>query len=114
MKDWKAGEIFQKTSDGNLVVNVSLAVFEKKAVIASSYKFTDKAYIKIIPSSELHLEIMFTPIKDKAISLENVVHEFCNEMINQQILLDVEQSYGNIRELIVKQAFSPIDSQENK
>ena len=41
-------------------------------------------------------------------NLENVALDFCNEVLDQQVRLDLERSYGPLRELIVKKAFSPI------
>ncbi len=40
--------------------------------------------------------------------LREAASEFCNEALDQQVRLDLERRYGSIREMIVKQAFSPV------
>jgi len=45
-------------------------------------------------------------------SLEEDARTFCNEVLDQQVRLDLEARYGNIRELIVRQAFSPVSVDE--
>jgi len=40
--------------------------------------------------------------------LEDVAHNFSNEVIDQQVRIDVEKDFKGIREEIVKKAFSPI------
>ena len=42
------------------------------------------------------------------LNLKKTAEQFCNEAIDQQLRLDIEKKYGNVRELIVRHAFSPI------
>ena len=38
------------------------------------------------------------------------MHGFSNEVIDQQLRLDLEKRYGQVRELIIKHAFSPLEN----
>ena len=43
-----------------------------------------------------------------------VAEDFCNEVLDQQVRLDLEKRYGNIRELVIRHAFAPIESLKAK
>ena len=95
--------------DGRLLVTFKKELFEKEAVFASAYKFTDKCIIKIEPLNNDAFGVYFKMKKeDNNFDLKETAELFCNEAIDQQLRLDIEKKYGNVRELIVKQAFSPI------
>ena len=47
-------------------------------------------------------------INQSMIELESAVSDFCNEVLDQQIRLNLEKRNGRIRELIVEHAFSPL------
>ena len=42
-------------------------------------------------------------------NFEEIAKNFCNELIDQQVRINVEKEFGNIRDAIVKKAFSSID-----
>lgn len=84
-------------------------IYEKEAVLASAYKFTGKCIVLLDCIDENSLSVLFEA-KDKCDgdSLKKLAGEFCNEILDQQLRLNLEKKYGSIRELIVKQAFAPI------
>ncbi len=95
--------------DGRLLVTLKKEFFEKEAVFASAYKFTDKCIIKIEPINNDSVGVYFKmKNEDDHLNLKKTAELFCNEAIDQQLRIDIEKKYGNIRELIVRQAFSPI------
>ena len=95
--------------DGRLLVTLKKEFFEKEAIFSSAYKFTDKCTIKIDPIDDYTVGVYFKfKNENDDINLQKTAELFCNEVIDQQLRLDIEKKYGNIRELIVKQAFSPI------
>lgn len=83
--------------------------FEKPAIEAAAYKLTDNFVVGITPEGDMGVAVT---IKAKFDSSDSILKEasetFCNEIIDQQVRLDLERRYGNIRNLIVKQAFAPI------
>ena len=94
--------------DGRLLVTLKKEFFEKEAVFASAYKFTDKCIIQIEPINNDSVGVYFKMKNEDHLNLKKTAELFCNEAIDQQLRIDIEKKYGNIRELIVRQAFSPI------
>lgn len=102
-------EIIKKLEDGKLLLILSKEIYEKEAVFASAHKFTDKCTILIEPIEDKSVGVYFKSKKENC-DLLRIAEEYCNEVLDQQIRLDIEKKYGNIRELIVKQAFSPLEN----
>jgi His-Xaa-Ser system protein HxsD len=40
---------------------------------------------------------------------EEVVKQFCNDLIDQQVRYNTEKQFGHIRDLIVEEAFKPVN-----
>ena len=107
----KMKELIRRLESGKLLLEVNKKIYNMKAITQTSYKFTDKCYIHIKPVSEDVVGIYFES-KKSSISLEDIANQFCNELIDQQVRIDTEEAYGNIRDAIVKQAFSPIEPKD--
>jgi His-Xaa-Ser system protein HxsD len=96
-------------------ISVSRDFFEKDAVLAAAYKLTGKASIGIEPESETHVKVFMQPLTTHTdIDLGEVVKEFRNELIDEQLRLDLDKRFGAIRELIMKHAFSPLNDLREK
>lgn len=95
--------------DGSIVVRVSKKLYEKASIFTSAYKLTDRCVILINPVGESDVDVTFRP-KDgqSAEGLRPLVDEFCNDIIDQQLRLDLEKQYGGLRQIIVEHAFAPI------
>jgi His-Xaa-Ser system protein HxsD len=102
-------EIIKKIEDGRLLVEVTKRIYNENAITYSAYKFTDRCYIHIDPISDEVIGVYFSSKNEIETKLEDIAQAFCNELIDQQVRLNVERSYGHIRDEIVKKAFSPID-----
>jgi His-Xaa-Ser system protein HxsD len=101
--------IFSTIEDGKILVSLSNAIYEKEAIMVAAYKMTDSCTILIEPIGNNGISVLFEPKeKQSQESLEKIVRDFCNEVLDQQVRLDLEKRYGKIRELIVEHAFSPI------
>jgi len=101
-------KIVIKDEDGNIILKINRENYEKAAILATSYKFTDKAYIFINPMSESIVGVSFKAKEDCKESLSCIVDKFCNELIDEQLRLEVEKEYKDIRNELVKKAFSSI------
>lgn len=88
-------------------VNVDLALYAKESIAAVCYKFTDRFYVHQQTDGET-VVIVFES-KDGNIVSEVVVKEFCNELIDQQVRFNTNQQFGHIRDLIVEEAFKPVN-----
>lgn len=102
--------LLRRTDEGDLSIEVSTQIYETEAIIAASYKFTDRAYIFVDPISQTTTRVLLKTKGADNITLESIALEFCNELIDQQIRLDMEKQYHNIRDEIVRKAFSPIST----
>ena len=40
--------------------------------------------------------------------IPDLLDDFCNEVLDQQVRLDIEKRYGSLRDAIVKHAFQPL------
>ena len=102
--------IFTKLDGGKLILALIKEIYQKYAIMAAAYKITGLCTALIRPSGEGEVEVIFEPKENGIIQdLEKIASEFCNDLLDQQIRLDLEKRNGKIRELIVKHAFSPIE-----
>lgn len=105
----KMEEIIKKSNDGQFLLEISRKIYDINAILKAAYKFTDTCYVHVDSISEGILGVYFKARDRKDASLENIVNDFCNELIDQQIRVNLEKEYSSIRDQIVKKAFSPID-----
>lgn len=48
--------------------------------------------------------------KDGNILTVDIPKQFCNELIDQQLRHNVNEQFGHIRDMIVEEAFRPVNS----
>ena len=102
-------EIIKHFDDGRILLEIDKNIYDTRAVANASYRFTDRCYIYQEPISDNIMGVYFKSKEDTNVLLEKMADEFCNELIDQQIRLNIEKEYGHIRNEIVKKAFSPIE-----
>ncbi len=98
--------IFQITNS-SFQVNVDMSLYAKEAVVSAIYKYTNKFYIHQQTTEDLIVVIFES--KDNQIVTEEVVKQFCNDLIDQQVRYNTEKQFGYIRDLIVEEAFKPVN-----
>ncbi|HEX13168.1 MAG: His-Xaa-Ser system protein HxsD [Candidatus Micrarchaeia archaeon] len=102
-------EIIVQIEENKLLIELKKQFYEKEAVFAAAYKFTNLCSIIIEPTDDYSIGVYFQLLKDNdKVDLEKIAKDFCNEVLDQQVRLDLEKRYGNIKNLIVQQAFNPI------
>jgi His-Xaa-Ser system protein HxsD len=108
-KGIKVSSLQSSDEDGSITVRLSKQFYEKAAVLSAAYKLTGRCVVQISPSGETEVEAAFKPIAGHTEEgLQALADEFCNDIIDQQLRLDLEKQYGRLRELIVEHAFAPI------
>ena len=88
-------------------VVVDMAIYAKESLVAACYKFTDRFFVHQQTSGN-NVIVIFEAKDGNAIS-EIVVKQFCNELIDQQIRYNTNQQFGHIRDMIVEEAFKPVN-----
>ena len=109
MNDYEERGFVSKIEGGKLLLKLSKQFYEKSAVMNAAYKFTNKCVILIEPLEEGYVGVWFKA-KDGQESgiIPDLLDDFCNEVLDQQVRLDLEKRYGSLREAIVKHAFQPL------
>ena len=95
--------------DGEKVI-LSKEFFEREPVFATAAKFTERYYVGIQPHGDASFEISIRS-KDDDGDASSAIKMFCNELIEQQVRHDLQNRFGKLREIIVAQAFSPLEKQ---
>ncbi len=98
------------SEQGGEKVILSKEFFEREPVFAAATKFTDQYYVGIQPHGDDSFEVSIRP-KDDETGDSSAIKIFCNELIEQQVRHDLQNRFGKLREIIVEQAFSPLEKQ---
>jgi len=95
-----------KKADGCLLT-LNTAIYSLEAIKKSAYKFADRASILITPGSDSTVVVTFKFIgKNATDNLDQVVSEFSNELLDQDLREMVKRETGALRNLIMAHAFS--------
>lgn len=98
-----------KVSDNTLKVALDATLYAKEVIVASCYKFTNKYYAFQKYSSDGNCIEIILEAKGGDENPDVVIKEFCNELIDQQVRFNTNQQFGHIRDLIVEEAFKPVN-----
>ena len=88
-------------------VVVDMALYDKEALVVACYKFTDRFFVH--QQTERGVVTVVFESKDNNIVSAETVKQFCNELIDQQIRYNTNLQFGHIRDLIVEEAFKPVN-----
>lgn len=103
------------TEDGKILVRIAKEFYKREAVFAAAHKLTEKFAVMIKPLDEYTVGVYLEPKPAAKLDkrhIDEAIHDFLNNLLDEQVRLDLEKDYGILRELIVKQAFAPISSAE--
>ncbi len=92
-------------STGTIIA--SKIFFESDAVLSALSKYTSHYYITVVPTNESDIKITVQNKTELPLSIE-ILKEVMNEFIDQQIRIDLQKKFGNLRDIIVKHAFEPV------
>ncbi|HDZ87457.1 MAG TPA: His-Xaa-Ser system protein HxsD [Nitrospirae bacterium] len=99
-------DIIQRLETGKLILRVDKSMFHREAILSAAYKFTDSCYIQIASLDSDYYGVYFTS-KSPNIDLDYKVNGFCNELIDQQLRHNLDDSNKSIKAMIIKKAFFP-------
>jgi His-Xaa-Ser system protein HxsD len=100
-------EIIKKIDKDKMLLKIDSRLYEKDALLQASYKFTNKCYLNI-ELVDTYFEVYFESKNDTE-NLEKIALDFGNEIIDQQIRLQNGREFKEVREQLVKKAFSSIN-----
>lgn len=91
---------------------VDLNLYAKEVITATLYKFTHLCFIhQEVDSNNSNLvQIIFESKEGNNINTD-IPKQFCNELIDQQLRYNTNLQFGHIRDLIVEEAFKPVNKQ---
>jgi His-Xaa-Ser system protein HxsD len=90
--------------DGTRVLTFESAVYRLSAIKKAAYKFGGLFHLLIEQHGEV-TEVRMKP-KDSSASVDALVGEFCNEVLDQELREAVAEETAGIRNLLLAQAFS--------
>lgn len=92
-------------------VSVDLALYSKDVITAAIYKFSHLFYIhQQTDKNNPNFVIVTFESKEGNIITADVLKQFCNELIDQQLRHNINAQFGHIRDMIVEEAFRPVNS----
>ena len=91
-------------------VLVDLKLYTKEALTATCYKYTDSYYVHQQSSAEEEYMVKVTlESKNGNLFSDQIAKQFCNDLIDQQVRYNTSLQFGHIRDLIVEEAFRPVN-----
>ena len=96
-----------KVENNHLGVQIDLQLYAKESITFACYKFTDRFYVHQQMYGE-NVMVVFESKEGNSVTEEDV-KQFCNELIDQQVRYNTNQQFGHIRDLIVEEAFKPVN-----
>ena len=97
-----------RTDDAHHAVPIDLSVYSAQAVIRAAYKLTDRAFVYLrrdddAPDSKLWV---FLFGRSATADVKPFVLELMNELVDQQLRVQLDAEFRDVRTLIVAQAFA--------
>lgn len=99
-----------EVGNGGFSVAIDLNIYAQEAINATCYKYTDKFYVHLQTSSQSEKVVdVVMECKDGGTTItQDLIKQFCNDLLDQQVRVDVNSQFGHIRDLIVEEAFKPV------
>ncbi len=101
------------SEEDKIEIKIDLSIYDKVATLKTCYVFQDRFYTSLETEVGSIAIVKLIP-KKESIDLEEIEKQFKDELIDQQIRLENEKLFSEIRKLIVEQAFKPISYPEFK
>jgi His-Xaa-Ser system protein HxsD len=100
-------------SKEKIMIELDADIYSIDAIKNASYDFTDRAYIFIEKVSINKTRVNLEPkINMEPPERGTLAQDFIQSTLDHQVRLDVARDYKLIREMIIAQAFEPVDNLE--
>ena len=100
----------EKLQDKVITLNIDKNMYSKNTLLKACYKFTDMFYIFITPNVNdqsiytIYFQLKNEAIKNEAIKVENLIGEFNNEILDQELRSVILSETQKVRDTIVTRA----------
>lgn len=91
-------------------IELDVHLYSRDAILNTAYLFTNKCHIDLRSYGDTTAEVIFTLKPNSELELDTIAKDFLNELIDQQLRVNIGQETKVIKELIVKEAFAPLDT----
>ncbi len=96
-----------KFDDNKAKIIIDSSLYAKESIVSTCYKFSDVFYVRqYMDAGSIVVELESK--KGSAVT-EECIMRFHNELIDQQVRYNTNQQFGHIRDLIVEEAFKPVN-----
>lgn len=97
--------------DGSFQVSVDLNLYAAEAITATSYKYTDRFFVhqQTASDNEKIVNVILEAKNESILVSEEIMKQYCNDLIDQQVRVITNDKFGHIRDLIVEEAFKPVN-----
>ena len=103
------GIFIERLSNTIFLVRLKKEYYSPDAVMQTAALFTDKCYVKVDELEDDYVGVYFKlKYEVNPSKTEELLSDYCNEVLEKQIRLDLEKRFGNLRELIYKKAFESV------
>jgi His-Xaa-Ser system protein HxsD len=104
----KAAALDWSDSGGTYSITIDLSVYSIEAVLKTCYLFLDQCYLFVESGSEPvnSLKVYFSLQPGISDEIEQIIGEFSNRLLWQEVRQKVAAETQEIREAIVRQAFT--------
>lgn len=95
------------TSSKGHALLINTAVYSLEAIKKTAYKFADRASVIIDCNPDFTVSVVFNFVGLNATNNpEQVISDFCNELLDQELREVIKKETGALRNLIIAHAFS--------
>lgn len=81
--------------------------FERDSVLTIANHYGERYFVSVQPSEDSDVEISLWS-KEHAPLDEDILKQFMNDLIDQQVRIDLQKEFGPLRNTIIEYAFSPV------
>ena len=93
--------------ESKAIVSLAKSLYSVEAIHASAYKFSGNFFVHLSDKGDSY-EILFESKNGNLIDSRSIKN-ICNDFIDQQVRIETEKQFNHIRDLIVEEAFKPVN-----
>lgn len=97
-------------NDESITLNLDVSFYNREAILNTAYYFTDQCYISLESYNDKTAKVVFSHKDKENVDLNLVIKDFSNKLIDQQLRHSIAKETDEIKKLIIKEAFAPLEN----